>query len=157
VAPRSLSTALKSRLDEISAGHGGKVPLHGRLFAQWMHHAYPQECPYPHLADTTNPLTPDEWFDLTGENEMVSEEERYAFLDKAAAMPSAPLELHELPWSPEEELLCPSISMPLAKDVPRLRNASLFAVLIAVVYGLLQNSPSANRGHGCIGVEKVMV
>jgi len=160
VAPRSLSTALKSRLDEISAGHGGKVPLHGRLFAQWMHHAYPQECPYPHLADTTNPLTPDEWFDSTGEDEMVSDEERYAFLDKAAAMPSASLELHELPWSPEEELLCPAISMPLAKDVPRLsslRNASLFAVLVAVVYGLLQNSPSANRAHGCIGVEKVMV
>merc|ERR1719322_1208044 len=31
----------------VSAHHGGRVPLHGRLFAQWLHHAYPRECPFP--------------------------------------------------------------------------------------------------------------
>merc|ERR1719220_2130891 len=43
-APRNLSSALLSRLNEIADKHGGRVPLHGRLFAQWLHHAYPREC-----------------------------------------------------------------------------------------------------------------
>eukprot|EP00932_Pfiesteria_piscicida_P020588 SRR837773.7389.p1 GENE.SRR837773.7389~~SRR837773.7389.p1 ORF type:complete len:417 (-),score=155.11 SRR837773.7389:108-1259(-) len=54
-APRNLSAPLLARLEDIAEHHGGRVPLHGRLFAQWMHHAYPRECPFPHLAGTTNP------------------------------------------------------------------------------------------------------
>merc|ERR1719217_1962545 len=54
-APRNLSASLLQRLGEIAAVHGGHVPLHGRLFAQWMHHAYPRECPFPHVAGTTVP------------------------------------------------------------------------------------------------------
>jgi len=49
-ANRTLSPWLLSRLDEVATHHGGVVPLHGRLFAQWMHYAYPRECPYPHVA-----------------------------------------------------------------------------------------------------------
>jgi len=60
-APRNLSASLMSRLHGISEYHSGKVPVHGRLFAQWMHHAYPRECPFPHAAGSTNPLTPEEW------------------------------------------------------------------------------------------------
>merc|ERR1719203_582435 len=56
-APRNLSTALMSRLDEIAKVHAGRVPLHGRLFAQWMHHAYPRECPFPHMSGTTSPMS----------------------------------------------------------------------------------------------------
>merc|ERR1719210_1035258 len=48
-APRELPASMLSRLREIGDLHrNGKVPLHSRLFAQWMHHAYPQECPFPH-------------------------------------------------------------------------------------------------------------
>merc|ERR1719343_105186 len=46
-APRKLSQALRSRLDEIAGTHGGWVPLQGRLFAQVMHGAFPNECPHP--------------------------------------------------------------------------------------------------------------
>merc|ERR1719413_151443 len=60
-APRNLSVALLGRLGDISRQHHGLVPLHGRLFAQWMHHAYPRECPFPHVAGTTSPMSPDEW------------------------------------------------------------------------------------------------
>merc|ERR1719336_3489714 len=48
-APRNLSAVLLSRLEQISDLHRGAVPLHGRLFAQWMHHAYPRECAFPHV------------------------------------------------------------------------------------------------------------
>eukprot|EP00928_Gymnodinium_smaydae_P061163 TRINITY_DN45319_c0_g1_i1.p1 TRINITY_DN45319_c0_g1~~TRINITY_DN45319_c0_g1_i1.p1 ORF type:complete len:574 (+),score=159.10 TRINITY_DN45319_c0_g1_i1:88-1722(+) len=51
-ANRTLQPQLLKRLNEIAAGFGGRVPLHGRLFAQWMHHAYPIECPFPHSPTT---------------------------------------------------------------------------------------------------------
>merc|ERR1719476_881614 len=54
-AGRTLHPILLARLEEIAKHHGGVVPLHGRLFSQWMHHAYPRECPYPHMSGTTKP------------------------------------------------------------------------------------------------------
>jgi hypothetical protein len=75
-APRELPASLLGRLDQIASSHGGHVPLHGRLFAQWMHHAFPRECPFPHEAGTTNPQTADEWLAQTGqESTQASEEE----------------------------------------------------------------------------------
>merc|ERR1719335_1215814 len=109
VAPRKLSATLTDRLGEIAATHGGSVPLHGRLFAQWMHHAFPRECPYPHLSGTTNPQTPDEWLESTGEETTATEEEMLVHVEKAdlAANNTAQDEVDDvvLPWSPEEELL----------------------------------------------------
>merc|ERR1719163_363908 len=55
-APRQLSAGLRNHLEDIASHHGGRVPLHGRLFAQFMHHAYPRECPYPHVSGTTKPF-----------------------------------------------------------------------------------------------------
>jgi hypothetical protein len=57
-APRNLSPTLLQKLDDAAATHGGTVQLHGRLFGQWMHHAFPRECPFPHVAGSTNPQTP---------------------------------------------------------------------------------------------------
>jgi len=47
--PRPLSANLVAKLEGIAAQGGGTVPLHGRLFAQWLHFAFPHECPYPHV------------------------------------------------------------------------------------------------------------
>jgi len=67
VAPkRKLSASLVKHLNHIADLHGGRVPIHSRLFAQWMHNAYPHECPYPHMAGTTNPMTPEMWLEETG-------------------------------------------------------------------------------------------
>jgi hypothetical protein len=57
---RTLSPWLLQRLDEVAEHHGGVVPLHGRLFAQWLHFAYPRECNFPHIAGTINPQRPEE-------------------------------------------------------------------------------------------------
>merc|ERR1719277_1940466 len=67
-APRSLPGKLVDRLEEIASQHGGKVPFHGRLFAQWLHHAYPRECPYPQLSGTAKPVTQREWKERTGKS-----------------------------------------------------------------------------------------
>jgi hypothetical protein len=46
-APWRLPEMLRKRLQEMADYHGGKVHLHGRLFAQLLHNAYPRECPIP--------------------------------------------------------------------------------------------------------------
>merc|ERR1719356_2268193 len=58
---RTLPNILVQRLIEIAERYDGQVPLHGRLFAQWMHHAFPRECPYPHISGTTQPQTVKEY------------------------------------------------------------------------------------------------
>merc|ERR1719456_1974787 len=65
-APRNLSLALVNALDQVATLHNGKVPLHGRLFAQWMHYAFPHECPYPYVSGSFNPLMPSEWMKTQG-------------------------------------------------------------------------------------------
>lgn len=45
---------LKQRLREVSVAHGGKVRLHSRLFAQWLHFVFPRECPFPHKSGSVS-------------------------------------------------------------------------------------------------------
>lgn len=109
-APRILPQVQRARLEEIAKVHGGVVPLHGRLFAQWMHHAYPRECPYPHLSGTTNPVSPSEWESTGGEVEASSLEMRLHAArrdsDDHLHIPLTPEEHAEaLPWNTVEELL----------------------------------------------------
>eukprot|EP00405_Crypthecodinium_cohnii_P022088 CAMPEP_0206483836 /NCGR_PEP_ID=MMETSP0324_2-20121206/39651_1 /ASSEMBLY_ACC=CAM_ASM_000836 /TAXON_ID=2866 /ORGANISM="Crypthecodinium cohnii, Strain Seligo" /LENGTH=630 /DNA_ID=CAMNT_0053961939 /DNA_START=88 /DNA_END=1980 /DNA_ORIENTATION=+ len=116
-APRSLSEGLLSRLEEVALSNNGQVPLHGRLFAQWMHHAYPRECPYPHEA-SENPQTPDEWMAAVGAGgSQLTEAEMRETVEQdqcASGLMSGRLPNpedcgdatgHELPWNPAEQLL----------------------------------------------------
>merc|ERR1719498_1231282 len=82
-SPRKLPQNLIDLLEGIAEQHGGRVPLHGRLFAQWMHHAYPLECPYPHISGTTSPQTPNEWLESTGSQASATEEEMADHVQKA--------------------------------------------------------------------------
>lgn len=109
VAPRVLPQEMQRRLEDVAALHGGEVNLHGRLFAQWMHHAFPSECPYPHEAGTSDPVTPDEW----AEDIEASEEERRQHVDSDSCGPdqAAAEWTVELPWTPAEELLSTEATM----------------------------------------------
>jgi len=49
-ANRTLPSELLDLLNDVAGHHGGMVPIHGRLFSQWMHQAYPRECNHPHTA-----------------------------------------------------------------------------------------------------------
>merc|ERR1719310_1863528 len=72
-----------------------------------MHHVFPRECPFPHVAGATNPQTPDEWMAGRGQESLASEDEmrKYAEIAKPAAEEP---ELREiLHWTMEEELLVP--------------------------------------------------
>uniref|UniRef100_A0A7S1M883 EF-hand domain-containing protein n=1 Tax=Alexandrium catenella TaxID=2925 RepID=A0A7S1M883_ALECA len=130
-APRQLPEDLKGKMRAIGERHGGAVPLHGRLFAQWMHHAYPRECPFPHEGGS-NPLTPDEWMREAGEGQArVSEEEVRKILgtcattgaDGPCGADAGELESAELPWTDAEILLV---------DVKQLGASPVWAVVVKV-------------------------
>eukprot|EP00746_Dinoflagellata_sp_MGD_P005525 gnl/MRDRNA2_/MRDRNA2_110699_c0_seq1.p1 gnl/MRDRNA2_/MRDRNA2_110699_c0~~gnl/MRDRNA2_/MRDRNA2_110699_c0_seq1.p1 ORF type:complete len:571 (+),score=82.12 gnl/MRDRNA2_/MRDRNA2_110699_c0_seq1:94-1806(+) len=53
-------------LEQVAGIHGGVVPLHGRLFSQWLHYVFPSECKYPHPSGVFGALSPAEWFNQTG-------------------------------------------------------------------------------------------
>jgi len=82
---RSLSSALQRKLQQVAERHHGWVPLHGRLFSQWMHMVYPRECPYPHVSGTTELLTDFEWTRQTGSESTLTDEELRIYLDSTAA------------------------------------------------------------------------
>jgi len=103
-APRQLSKMLVDRLHDIASHHAGRVPLHGRLFAQWLHHAYPRECPYPHMSGTTSPLLAEQYVAQTGFEAEATHEEIREIIAKARRPAAASRETEELPWSLEEEL-----------------------------------------------------
>jgi len=128
-APRVLANGLTAKLEDIAAHHGGKVPLHGRLFAQWMHHAYPRECPYPHLSGTTNPLTQEEWIETQGEEGLIAGEDDIRAIMEAASAEEA--SGAEMPWSTHEELFVGH-------------------------HGLFEKSESSGKGYSGAGVFIVM-
>jgi len=129
-APRSLSATLLEKLDDAAATHGGTVQLHGRLFGQWMHHAFPRECPFPHVAGSINPSTPDEWMAEKGEESFASKAE----MRKYTAQAKPKQEVQELNlWHAEEELLVPL----LAKADSRGRSAFWFMFSVVMLSAAL--------------------
>jgi len=109
----TLSDGLVRRLEEVASFHGGApVPLYGRLFAQWLHHAYPRECPYPHVSGTTQPRGPDEYEQHTGQESTATEEEMTRHVEETRARLPADSEevqdgLCSPMWTMQEELVVP--------------------------------------------------
>jgi len=133
-APRALPTSLVERLNEVAAPHAGNVQLHGRMFGQWMHHAFPRECPFPHVAGATAPRTPDEWMDATGAESLASPEEMKLYVEKAAKSPSEVHPDQQLNhWEVHEELLIPRAA-PRERSgfAASFRQFMFFVVLVAM-------------------------
>merc|ERR1711976_255392 len=82
-APRNLPTKLVNKLGDAAAQHGGTVQIHGRMFAQWMLHAFPRECPFPHVSGSITPVTPDEWLDSKGNDGYAPLEEMLHYTQRA--------------------------------------------------------------------------
>lgn len=155
-APRDLSPLLLRRLDEIAQQHGGHIPLHGRLFAQWMHHAFPRECPYPHLSGSIRPQTADEWMQETGGSAQITKKE---ILEQASVGEDGEVEqespmyadeseddsLLTLEWSPAEELFVKRPSLEVRpresrKTLPAaISYVMLLAALVAMALNIKQN------------------
>lgn len=149
-APRELSPALLGRLDEVAKHHGGEVPLHGRLFAQWMHHAFPRECPFPHESGSINPQTPDEWMKESGMTTQSSEEEMQKHVDGDVCAinwegnPACGDEVTDLPWNPVEELL----AIPSRAQAPDVSMTVPIMLLGLGIAGLLITAMLLSKQNG---------
>jgi DNA-directed RNA polymerase subunit F len=69
-----ISDSLLQEMHGLADPNSGKVQLHSRALASWMHKAFPLECPAPdvqHSQKVTNPKTPDEWI---GDNDLQVQE-----------------------------------------------------------------------------------
>jgi hypothetical protein len=134
--PPKLAGSLTEQLEKIAEAHGGMVPLHGRLFAQWMHYAFPRECPYPHKTGThsqAQTLTPTEFG-----NYIASTAEMEAHVAEGQNLGSPDEETDQQwmsQWSLEEELFADytQMSAPWEKS----RNWLLWLVSAIALSGLV--------------------
>lgn len=143
----SIAPSLSRRLREIADFHDGQVPIHGRLFAQWLHHVFPHECPYPHLSGSKHQQYVEDFEKETGKLAQMSEEEMTSWvanLSSDALVVNAGKTLSAgfgscAPWAREEELFA-SIphSRPLheLENDPHLWNVSAFIAFVAAAITL---------------------
>jgi len=76
-APRELSVSLREKLWQVSEQHTGVVPIHSRLFAQWMHFAFPTDCPYPSVLNEESILSITKDVPAATTGEMLQKEKEY--------------------------------------------------------------------------------
>jgi len=76
---RSLPAQLLDLLQQVAQHHGGLVPIHGRLFAQWMHQSFPRDCNQPRSSYDSKQVRYQ-----AKSPEMASDEERASYAVSAA-------------------------------------------------------------------------
>lgn len=100
-ANREIPARLLQRLEDIAGANEGMVPLHGRMFAQWMHHAYPRECPYPHMSGTLTSMRAAHFEKATGIATTMSDADLRDHI--AGAVEPVQTTAPEIQWSHEDE------------------------------------------------------
>ena len=95
VLPKPDAQDLWDRLWKIA--QGGKVTLHGAPFAEWLHRAYPQDCPAP-LVGSPKQERPREYMARTGLSTDFPEEEMRSFVEQRPAHDEGVCELKWRTW-----------------------------------------------------------
>jgi len=136
-APRNLTDKLVEKLLVIAERHEGKVPLHARLFAQWMHFVFPSECPYPHVVKDTAVLRPSHW---SGQQRAsATDEERQRCISEFALQPVATMEESLLSQWDDVEVLLEEVSLRGYRSFwTLLRVLTLALVLLSTVLAGMQ-------------------
>lgn len=139
-----ISGLQQRRLEEIAMHHGGTVPLHGRLFAQWMHLAHPRECVYPHRSGTMYYKAMEEWELETGERSGSTMEEIEQYSSRLNELSTSRGDVaHDEDhlsgmWTMEEELVCTRRPQAAAEgDVPKSSYSPLFGLAALAVAAAL--------------------
>jgi len=142
--PRSISSELKGLLEEVASHHQGRVPLHGRLFGQWIHHAYPRECPYPHKSGSTKPMTAHEWMNEKGvpgfsasKEEMAHHVQESPTEQKTSSANASVATGKSLMWTVDEELIV-STTAPPSRSRGILSRGALPAAFVSLCFGMLR-------------------
>eukprot|EP00747_Dinoflagellata_sp_TGD_P119562 gnl/TRDRNA2_/TRDRNA2_173035_c1_seq1.p1 gnl/TRDRNA2_/TRDRNA2_173035_c1~~gnl/TRDRNA2_/TRDRNA2_173035_c1_seq1.p1 ORF type:complete len:586 (+),score=113.20 gnl/TRDRNA2_/TRDRNA2_173035_c1_seq1:77-1759(+) len=134
-----ISPFLAKQLDVIAEASQGKIPLHGRLFAQWLHYAFPHECPFPHKSGTARASLSPTAFGV-GYKASTDDMEAHA----ASMEGSAPTTVDKhasdewmSQWTPEEELLADHVHLiaPWEATASSLLRPALLLFVGALVVG----------------------
>jgi len=146
--PPKIDHGMRAQLDRVALTHGGKVPLHGRLFAQWLHYAYPLECVFPHKTGVVSTLTPTQF----GDESLVKMEEVEKHLAEDAVKKDlmggniSADDQWMTQWSEEEELLG-DYTLQVDKSVS-LTRLLMVGGTAATVVGLLWTRAPAKLANG---------
>jgi len=136
--PRVISPDTVSKLHAIAHHNDGVVPLHGRLFAQWLHFVFPHECPFPHVTKEAATLTAHHWL---GGKAVALEEDRKKHIEAAQAVAAeTEMEPTAMQWSDEEVLPLqgPQESPAFFGSAIRIAvQASLFFVVAQIAFAAL--------------------
>lgn len=163
---RTLSPWLVHRLEQVASHHGGMIPLHGRLFGQWMHYAYPRECTFPHVLGDVRPQTAEQWVRETKRDFAAnkSEMESYIALPKPHERRASEtgdmeeiLSMETSMWTMHEELVVHrEVAKPQGGLGPWIRGA---VFLSAMASGLmaLKNTVDSKLSSVVTGNEKYFV
>mmetsp|Transcript_12255 Transcript_12255/g.33646 ORF Transcript_12255/g.33646 Transcript_12255/m.33646 type:complete len:536 (-) Transcript_12255:52-1659(-) len=140
--------ALSLRLSEVASAHGGKVKLHGRLFAQWLHYVFPRDCPFPHKAGTVSTASA---MEHSGSVE-IEVTERAVFIEETFVS-DTDLSKNNTDWMSqwdEDEELLAGYTQSHGFSLPRDRIMVLFGLaLIAAGYQLRGKATNSHPQHRC--------
>jgi len=131
-SPRVLPQAMILRLELVGERNGGKVPLYGRLFSQWLHFAFPRECPYPQLAGSATPLTPEDYTKASSERATMALSDLHAYIGSAEEQATqetsegTPEQADSVfsTWSDDEEVFFVPTEAPRSRAAVFLRGAA---------------------------------
>jgi len=149
---RTIAPWLQVRLEEVAKHHGGLIPLHGRLFAQWLHYAYPRECQFPHVAGTINPRRPEDLLlvdNVSDEEIMAPESLMNQYINAAAnrtqRVSGATVAVNEESgmWSLDEELVVWHAAEPQSTRGTVTRRIALVGVALSFAIAFLKITDSA--------------
>lgn len=163
---RTLSPWLTHRLQSVADHHGGNVPLHGRLFGQWMHYAYPRECTFPHVLGATRPQTAADFVRETRRDFAANKTEMERFVSmpaphqkrsSEAGVLEEILSMESAMWTMEEELV-------VHREVPKaaaaggswIRGAAMLGALTSALVSL-KRIVDPKLASVCHGNEKYFV
>eukprot|EP00403_Amphidinium_massartii_P027101 CAMPEP_0178390626 /NCGR_PEP_ID=MMETSP0689_2-20121128/10743_1 /TAXON_ID=160604 /ORGANISM="Amphidinium massartii, Strain CS-259" /LENGTH=577 /DNA_ID=CAMNT_0020011141 /DNA_START=71 /DNA_END=1804 /DNA_ORIENTATION=+ len=154
--PVRLQGTLSTQLRKVADAHGGKVPLQGRLFAQWLHYVFPRECPFPHKAGLATAQTPSQF----GEQYLATSDEMRAHAAQASTtglLSSVSNDTEWMgQWSHEEELVGEYIDLRAPwEDCHRYLLYTLCLFAIGLTAGVVKINRGKKSGAILPGAGKV--
>lgn len=141
ISDQNISASAMVKLHEIDTHHHGKIPLHGRLLAQWLHFVFPRECPYPHMAQTINPQTPARWEASVGQDAATAtDSEVEQFLEAEAARVAPSPDAGITMWNPHEVTLHSATPSDLTDGSVHviLRTCAIFGLMVSLAALILK-------------------
>eukprot|EP00928_Gymnodinium_smaydae_P061221 TRINITY_DN45353_c0_g1_i1.p1 TRINITY_DN45353_c0_g1~~TRINITY_DN45353_c0_g1_i1.p1 ORF type:complete len:578 (+),score=123.19 TRINITY_DN45353_c0_g1_i1:78-1736(+) len=145
-APRKLSDTMLTRLRDIAEHHDGRVPVHGRLFAQWLHHAYPYECMFPSAHITRSSV---DFHKHKYQDTYFSDAQAREFMKNRVKDLEGGDLAETLPWLTEEQTFVHVAPPPLSEEVGAiLRCVAFCGALFGSLHVLMLHIRSTSTGQG---------